>query len=361
VALGASNSDLDLRAASNLPCNPYQHQPLSSSSDVNNAPCSYPASSGTSLSESFRNLHSRRVARTSEMRSAGPLQRARLRPLSWASFGRDRTQKVGVKSPSMPLPHQNSMSFVAKSSISSPVLTSTTNARVADIENIECSDTLLPDYSSQRAASNRSARDQGNVPQHSHKLSDKHSAWTSTLRSVKKKLSHTRRASTSLLLERPWVRWAGEKIGNSTTPSTASRRAFGKPDTSNNRKQQCQKDDQQARFDSGSTAISQGNTSETPEPAVASHTILSIPQAPRLPGLYSGSTTDLNATSFSRSFASAVDKLDFQSSPTLVLDGTPMSRLKKAKSYFSLRNASRENSLRNLENGNHHCTLRYTC
>jgi len=295
------------------------------------------------------------------MRSAGPLQRARLRPLSWASFGRDRTQKVGVKSPSMPLPHQNSMSFVAKSSISSPVLTSTTNARVADIENIECSDTLLPDYSSQRAASNRSARDQGNVPQHSHKLSDKHSAWTSTLRSVKKKLSHTRRASTSLLLERPWVRWAGEKIGNSTTPSTASRRAFGKPDTSNNRKQQCQKDDQQARFDSGSTAISQGNTSETPEPAVASHTILSIPQAPRLPGLYSGSTTDLNATSFSRSFASAVDKLDFQSSPTLVLDGTPMSRLKKAKSYFSLRNASRENSLRNLENGNHHCTLRYTC
>lgn len=361
MALGASNSDLDLRAVSSLSCNPYQHQPLPASSNVDIAPCSYPASSGTSFSESFRNLHSRRAARTSDMKSGGLLQRARSRPLSWVSFGRDKTQRVGAKSPSMPLPHQNSMSSVAKSSISSPMLTSTTNARVADIENIECSDVLLPDYSSQRAASNRSARVQGNVSQDSHKLSDKHSAWTSTVRSVKKKLSHTRRASTSLILERPWVRWAGEKIGHSTTPSTASSRAFGKYDTSNNKTQQRRGDDQQARLDSGSTAIFQGTTSEATESVVVSHTIPSIQQAPRLPGLYSDSTTDLNATSLSRSFASAVDKLDFQSSPTLVHDGTPMSRLKKAKSYFSLRNASRENSLRNLENGEHHFTLRCTC
>lgn len=361
VAFGASNSDLDLRAASSLSCNPYQHQPLPLNNNADSAPCSYPASSGTSFSESFRNLQSRKAARIFETDQGGLLRRARSRPLSWVSFGRDKTQRFGAKSPSMPLPHQNSMSSVAKSSISSPMLTSTTNARVAGIENIECSDVLLPDYSSQRAVSNQSARTQGTVSQHSQKLSDKHSGWTSTVRSVKKKLSHTRRASTSLLMERPWVRRASEKIGRSTTPSAASDHVLRRIDTSKGKIQQRREGDQQAKSDPGSTAVYLGSTSEANELTGVSHTTPNIQQAPRLPGLYSDSTTDLDATSLSRSFASAVDKLDFQSSPTLVHDGTPMSRLKKAKSYFSLRNASRENSLGNFENSEDYFNLHCTC
>ncbi|KAK5947041.1 hypothetical protein PMZ80_001187 [Knufia obscura] len=303
----------------------------------------------TSFAGSFRNLHGKRTAKTSTAGPDGLLQRARSRPLSWLSFGKNKFQRVGTHSPSMPLPHPSSMSSVANSSISSPMLRSTTNPRVADVENIECSDVLLPDYSSNRAASRRLARADGTTSR-SEQATDKHSAWASTVRSVKKKLSHTRRASTSLLLDSSWVRRAGEKMGHSATPSAASGRALGQSDSSKSRVHQGQAGHEQFTDDPGSTTRPPKDTSTAIEPAHDMRSTPNIQQAPRLPGLYSDSTTDLNAVSLSRSFASAVDKLDFQSSPTLVHDGTPMSRLKKAKSYFSLHKASREDSLRNLDN-----------
>lgn len=157
------------------------------------------------------------------------------------------------------------------------------------------------------------------------------------------------------------MRRASEKIGRSTTPSAASDHVLRRIDTSKGKIQQRREGDQQAKSDPGSTAVYLGSTSEANELTGVSHTTPNIQQAPRLPGLYSDSTTDLDATSLSRSFASAVDKLDFQSSPTLVHDGTPMSRLKKAKSYFSLRNASRENSLGNFENSEDYFNLHCTC
>jgi len=311
----------------------------------------YPASPGTSLSESFRNLHSKRTARTSTATPDGLLRRNRSRPFSWLSLGRSKMQRIGTKSPSMPLPHHNSMSSVAKSSISSPMLTSTTNARVADVKNMECSDVLLPDYSSGTGASDRLPRHDRTTSRQSERCTNGHSAWAMTVKSVKKKLSHTRRASTSLLLDSPWVRRAGEKIGHSATPSTVSSHALGKFDASRGKVQPGQEAGRGSRLEPDSTEKLSDSISKPLNAVADPKTKAKVQQAPCLPGICSDSTTDLNGASLSRSFASALDKLDFQSSPTLVHDGTPKSRLKQAKSYFSLHKTSRENSLRNLASG----------
>lgn len=355
MALGVSALDHELRAASSLSCDP-DHQPLPSCANAGASPWNYAASPGTSFSGSLRNLDISRTTRPSGATPDGLLRRTRSRPLSWLSFGRSKMQRVGTKSPSMPLPHQSSMSSVAKSSISSPMLTSTTNARVADVENIECSDVLLPDYSSHDAASSRLARANRATSRHPEQASGKHSDWASTVRSVKKKLSHTRRASTSLLLESQWVRRVGEKLGYAAAPSVTPSRASNKLGVGKSKVRQGQEEDQPSRFDADSTARLQMTTSEV-ESVCTSHTAPNIHQAPRLPDLYSDSTINPKATSLSRSFASAVDKLDFQSSPTLVHDGTPTSRLERARSYFSLHKASRENSLRGLDNGEYPFTL----
>lgn len=55
-----------------------------------------------------------------------------------------------------------------------------------------------------------------------------------------------------------------------------------------------------------------------------------------LPGPHADSTTDLLRGSLSKSFASAVDKLDLDSSPTLVQYSPSMSALRKAKSMVGM-------------------------
>lgn len=66
--------------------------------------------------------------------------------------------------------------------------------------------------------------------------------------------------------------------------------------------------------------------SATPTPRATSY----------LPKLHSDSTTDLLRGSLSRSFASAIDKLDINSSPTLVNHSPSMAPLRKAKSVLDL-------------------------
>ncbi|EXJ81683.1 hypothetical protein A1O1_07748 [Capronia coronata CBS 617.96] len=62
----------------------------------------------------------------------------RARRLSWLPFGRSSSQKQHPRSPSVYLPKATSASTVARSVISAPVLTSTTNAKVARVEGVYC-------------------------------------------------------------------------------------------------------------------------------------------------------------------------------------------------------------------------------
>lgn len=302
-----------------------------------------PASEQSSAANSLRSVHFRSIRRAQTTTPEKRAKHDKHRPLSWLPFTRPKPWQ-DQKSASASLPHQNSMSSVTKSTISTPVLTSTTNARVADVENIECSDVLLPDYSS-RIDSSAQNLDRSSV------IDDSHRSFSSTLRSVKKKLgSHARRASTSLLTDRK----PGTKRGHSTAPSAGSVKMMSSI--------QAFKDKLHHLPGRGSRTSSATDLRQkaTHQPEQLSNpivhdeeldTLQPLQSIPRLPCLYTESTTNLMATSLSRSFASAVEKLNFDPLPTGVHDATPLQRLKKAKSLWSLNKYVRSVSEKSLDKG----------
>ncbi|KAK5104048.1 hypothetical protein LTS08_001932 [Lithohypha guttulata] len=246
------------------------------------------------------------------------------------------------------------MSSVSRSTIGTPVLTSTTNARVAGIESVECSDVLLPDYSSKKAGSvQMSTNTDSSSPQPQHDI-DKSNPWAVTVRSVKKKLSHSRRASASLLLDGPLTRRNARGKGHAATPSVGSSRMLGSVTTYKDKLHHWTGRDPRPQVEMRSDASLSQSLSRSKASTANVHsadTGENEQRVPRLPCLYTESTTNLLATSLSRSFASAVEKIDFDSSPTLVSHNTPTSRLKKARSLWSLNRLVRDVSGRSLETG----------
>lgn len=242
----------------------------------------------------------------------------------------------------MPLPHQTSMSSVAKSTIGTPILTSTTNARVADVENIECSDVLLPDYSSRVNGSTQNFHEPGSADAGSHR------SFTSTFRSVKKRLgAHARRASTSLLTDKK----SGARRGHSATPSAGSVKMMSSIQAFKDKLHHLPGRSSRT----ASAADLKQKAAEDPAQSVIDDeeldTIQPLQTIPRLPCLYTEGTTNLMATSLSRSFASAVEKLNFDPSPAAMHDTTPLQRLKKAKSLWSLNKFVRSVSNNTIDKG----------
>lgn len=349
--MGISSSDLDLRAASSLSCDPARQ---TNPSQTGFATPGYSPSLQTSTSNTPRSPYFRRGNKVPQVTEDNSIQQHRRRPLSWLPFSRSRTQWHTTKSLSMPLPQHNSMSSVSRSTIGTPVLTSTTNARVAGIENVECSDVLLPDYSSKKVGSvQMSTNRDSSSPQPQHDT-DKSNPWAVTVRSVKKTLSHTRRASTSLLLDGPLTRRNARGKGHAATPSVGSSRMLGSVTTYKDKLHHWTGRDPRPQVETRSDASLSQSLSRSKASTANVHsagTGENEQRVPRLPCLYTESTTNLLATSLSRSFASAVEKIDFDSSPTLVPDSTPTSRLKKAKSLWSLNRLVQDVSGRSLETG----------
>ena len=344
AALGISRSDADLRTTSSLSCDPSR-QPLPG--DVVAARAEYPSSSKTAASGSLHNFNTGCHASTPSEPQEGRLRSRRVRPLSWLFSSRPGTPHADTRSPSMPLPQPSSMSSISKSTIGTPVLTSTTNARVASAENIDCSDILLPDYS--KIAVSSTSRSGGEHAQSNQQLSEV-SSWSATVSSVKKKINHTRRASTSLLLDHTWARRGSGKKESSATPSAGSGRIHRSASALKDKLHQWAGREPRTATNKGTCDQlneNLGRIVSTPSLNQEADSIITH-DAPRLPGLYSESNSDLIATSLSRSFASAVEKLDFDSSPTSVHRGTSMSRLRKAKSLWSLNKFTRDISDRSL-------------
>lgn len=76
--------------------------------------------------------------------AASKAQESRARPLSWLPLTKDKLKRSYTNSRAALIPYGSSISSLAGSLISSPLLESTTNARVAEDEHIECSELVLP-------------------------------------------------------------------------------------------------------------------------------------------------------------------------------------------------------------------------
>lgn len=348
-ALGFSSATLDLSSTPAFPCDP-SHQPVTNNPTA--AEHAYAPNTQSSASTSLKNLYLRSITRTHSGALEEISQHRKPRPVSWFPFARHNTTTFQPKSSSMLFPQPSSMSSISRSQIGTPMLTSTTNLRVADAENVEYTDILLPDYSSRDLPSSNDD-DRHVLESHHLQYSIVHpSTWSSTVRTMKKKLIHKRRASTSVLLETPWARRVAEMKSranaSSTSPGGGLHHANACQDTLHHRDCHNASISSRNKFDEGCSA--QGDlTSLTFVSRNRSTPDFRLP--PRLPGLYSESNIDLLAPSLAKSFAIAIDKLDFNSSPNLLNDCTPISKLRKAKSYLSLHRFVRDHSDRTLNKG----------
>lgn len=337
------DGDIDSRIASTLQCDPSRQAPLSE--DIRGENNHY-SSVQTLVSTSLRTLYRRNSNSPSPALTKDYSQRRKSRPLSWLFLTRHKPSPSDSGGHPTVFAQPDSMSSMSRSQISTPILTRTTNACVADSENVEYTDILLPDYSSREALSPGSRQGASHTQHIQHSIVHP-STWSATVRSMKQRLTHRRRASTSVLLETPWSRRVAEmkerddaQNAHSTSTFHTYRDIFhrNRHEVVSPRKRL--EDDASTQGHLTSLAFITRNKS-TPD--------FQLP--PRLPGLYSNSNTDLLAPSLTKSFAIAIDKLDFNSSPTLLSDGTPISKLKKAKSYLSLHRLVREYSDRTLDRG----------
>lgn len=317
--------------------------------------CKHPSAVHASTTTSLHNIDVNSDVKPMPDSAKKIVRTTKRNPLSWLWLSRQKSQLPEYYNPMALLPLQSSMSSLPESTIGSPVLESTTNARVADSENVSHSDILLPDYAPItddicREAAVKSKLQHSTINNSPKEIS---STWTAAVRSVKKKLSHTRRASTSLLLETPWFQHILSKREHPAVSVQNFEHQIGSTKVLS--KGFCQ-----TAFSGSHTSIStsaiapRALTIDRDVTASTYNDMLTAQNTrrlPCLPYLQSGDLTDPFNHSLSKSFANAFNGLDLQSSPTLVHDDTPVSRLQKAKSYLSLPKFSRDNSGCNLDHG----------
>ena len=236
------------------------------------------------------------------------------------------------------------MSSVSKSSISTPCLTSTTNARVADAENIHYNDELLPDYMIDSAVRRGGPKSKGKTHdqcQDDEKLQKQQNAgtspWAVTVRSVRKKLNHTRRASMSLLFDKPRHRRADEGNRHLIVPPvvptwSVSSLNINQGQTGHLPAREYNSSNASG-FDDGSHPLFDKQRSAVR----SSDRLTSCSSDPlHLPYLPTRSTTDLLFSSFSEAFANAVEDLVPSASLIAKSESSTTPKLRSARSYFSL-------------------------
>lgn len=139
-----SNDELRDRAESSLShrCDPHNQPPASP--EPESVEYVSAAESLLSMSPEEKGNHSNgeasltRPALAAEELDARHRRPHRLRPLSWLPFSRSSSRTPYPRSTSIPLPKASSTSTVARSVISAPILTSTTNVSVARAEGVHC-------------------------------------------------------------------------------------------------------------------------------------------------------------------------------------------------------------------------------
>lgn len=332
----ASVSNSDFRSQSSLSCDPNeQSQPTSYRTD--SLRHGFFVSSSNSVWPSYHDLDPSLQPRSTGTTSDGLTRHRKRRRLSWLSKPWSKVMKDGKQYSLTTIPPTTSMSSVSKTSISSPVLTSTTNARVADAEKVHCSEVLFPISSPPEYHSrdeNISAADESSTI---HGV-DNTSSWTSSMRNLRARLGHSRRASTGVLPTSSWSRRTYRRRDPAGSLSISSHRKAkmavrGRLQQLGERLHVLPIETGNAFVDNAGNVKAKGIQSHQPDQASRT----SIPRAtPFLPGPHSDSTIDLLHGSLSKSFASAVDKLDLQSSPTLVHESPSMSTLRKVKTVLRM-------------------------
>jgi hypothetical protein len=335
VETSVTNSDL--RSQSSLSCDPAAQCPPTNDR-MDSLRHDFSVSSNTSVSASHHDVDSFSQAGIDGTTPDGVFRHRKRRRLSWLPKSWSRVMKDGKQCSLTTIPPTTSMSSISKSSISSPVLTSTTNARVANVEKVHCSEVLFPISSPpeyQSPSDNVSGADESSTI---HGVENT-TSWTSSVRNIRAKLGHSRRASTGVLLPSSWSRRTYTRWQHAGSSSTSSHRkakmtARGKLQQLGERLHVLPVESGNAIFNNAETVKAKEIQSHQPDQASRT----TPRETPFLPGLHSDSTTDLLRGSLSRSFASAVDKLDLRSSPTLVHHSPSMSTLRKAtKSFVGMR------------------------
>ena len=280
-------------------------------------------SSNTSFSGSIKQKSSRR-APTPAPQLAVDGQSRRTRPLSWLSIPRRRGSHQPLADLETTIAQQGSMASLAPSSISSPVLNSTTNVKVAESESVRCSELLLNDQL------DKDKTQQSSIDINDTQRGDKYSFWAATIKSVKRRIGHTRRASMSGLFERSWP-----------SHGTSKWRMHG----SRNHAEKAMSE-HEFQIQTDNTANSRKGVNQLPQRSQSAFSL----RPPKLPRLVSDNRPGNFVASLSKSFASAVDKIDLHSSPTLV-EETETSGIQKTKSHFSLRQVAKEGLARSSAKG----------
>lgn len=328
----------DLRSQSSILCDPNA-QGLPTNEGVTGMHSDLSVSSKRQVSASCHHDGTIKKTRAPGTASAGLSRHQKGRRLSWLSVSWSNASMKEKQGSVISIPPATSIFSVGKSSISSPTLTSTTNARVANAENIHYSEALFPTSSCGTARLDGDGVE-GESGSNTVAAAKNSSSWKSTVRSIKAKLGHPRRASTSLIPGSSWLTYEPEVWGSTDLSSNPSRR-MGRTAIYGDKLHLFGERLHRSTHGAGSDALRHQETVKAKEIHTTHlHNDLSTPShLPTciLPGLHSDSNTDLLRGSLSKSFASAIDKLDLRSLPTLVQNSPSMSSLRKAKSIFGLR------------------------
>lgn len=270
------------------------------------------------------------------------------RRFTWLPFRKSDVAPVETRSASVPLPGTTSMSSLVASTISSPVLMSTTNTRVAKRESIPCNDMSLLNLSAKMNKEGEHLQHrQGNLGisqdwSTGRKFVDnKQFHLAPTIEGMRKKIKHVRRSSTSFLLENTWSRRLRENSPMPASQSNVPSRVMNSP---------------VLYRDESTDSIFDANLKRDPLLSLGtpSLVILSDPstekytsqpeEAPCLPRLQSGGTNSLLMESLSESFTNATEEFNLEAVPNVHPYSGPLaaSKLKSVRSCFSLHSVSSE-------------------
>lgn len=276
------------------------------------------------------------TASPSVVSSNGFERHLKRRRLSWLPLSLSGAYRDDKHNAFVAIPPTISMSSVSSSSISSPMLTSTTNARVANAARIEHSDILFP-VSSHSVF--QSQRDLATEVEGIAIPVDNSSSWVPSARSYRAKVDHARRASTGVTLTSSLSRHKHDER-QIAEGSSISRFRKGKIARYREKLHHLRERLHVLPIQPGNEVVVQPEDVKAKEIQSQELDKASRTSTPRvtsfLPKLHSDSTTDLFRGSLSRSFASAVDKLGLDSSPTLINDSPSMAPLRKTKSVMDL-------------------------
>lgn len=327
-----SVSASEYRSQSNISCDPYAQVDPSDSRAKKLRPCSSGLSTITTGAPFQNNGHGD-AASPFILSSDDKSRRWKRRRLSWLQRSLSKASRAGKKASPTIIHPAPSMSSISNSSISSPQLTSTTNVRVANASNTDHTEFLFPVsspslFDPQHGAAHRSEETIG-----VHGI-DNTSSWTLSVRGVRARVVHFRRASAGVILTAPWSK---HKHGNEACDDTSSVFRFKSGTMARCREKFHYLGERLHVMPHGSGTSVVTHPEGVKAKEIQTQDVINESRSPLsratslLPKLHSDTNTNFRYSSLSRSFASAIGKLDLSSSPTLVNHSPDMGPLRRIK------------------------------